>query len=275
MDETIMTYEDIDWLELWQNDRKQKSWNSKGAADWDKKAPSFAERNRESPYVALFLARMVNCSDKTVLDIGCGPGTLSLPLAKMAQSVTSIDYSKKMLELLREQADRNSLANITTLHCSWEDDWHELGIEQHDICIASRSMNVDDLPAAIDKLNSFSKKYVFITDRIAPSPFDPLAFEAIDRPFRSGPDYIYTLNMLYSKNIHPFVEILELDKEVHFKNRDEALQSYQWMFKDLTSDEIPKLEKYIESIILRENSNELILERKNPPKWAMIWWKKE
>jgi hypothetical protein len=135
-------------------------------------------------------------------------------------------------------------------------------------------MNVDDLSMAIDKLNTFSKKYVFITDRIAPSPFDPDAFEAIGRQFNSGPDYIFTLNFLYLKNIHANVEVLKLDEEVSFASMEEALQSYHWMIKDLTPNELRKLEKFIESRVISSTSDKIVLHRRHPPQWAMIWWKK-
>jgi SAM-dependent methyltransferase len=274
MQNSTTTYEDIDWLTLWQNSRKQRSWHSKGVKDWDQKASSFAERNRQSPYVALFLSRLPLSPEYTILDVGCGPGTLALPLAGHVREVTAVDYSQKMLNLLTEQAQLANISNIRPIHCAWEDDWNMHGIKPADIAIASRSMNVADPVRAIDKLNNYAEKYVFITDRIAPSPFDPDAFAAIGRRFESGPDYIYTLNFLYSKGIYPCVEILELDRDIHFQNHDEALQAYRWMFKDLTATEERKLAEFISSSCIKSSSTGVTLRRRHPPRWAMIWWKK-
>jgi SAM-dependent methyltransferase len=267
-------YNDLDWIQLWQNAREQKSWSSKGAADWDKKAASFAARNHQSPYVALFLSRLPLDKSHSVLDIGSGPGTLSLPLAELVNSVTAVDYSQGMLDILTSQANEKKLANIKSILGSWEDDWETLGIEPHDIAIASRSMNVADLIMAINKLNEYAKKYVFITDRIAPSPFDPAAFAAIGREFNSGPDYIYTINILYQLNIHPNVEILELERDICFQDMGEALDSYCWMFKDLTSTERALLEQYLQSRTVSSSSEQLVIRREFPPRWAMIWWRK-
>ncbi len=268
------TYNDLDWIQLWKNARDQKSWRSKGATDWDKKAASFAARNHHSPYVALFLSRLPLDKSYSVLDIGCGPGTLALPLTQHVGSVTAIDYSKGMIDILIEQAEKQNISNLTPYLGSWEDDWQTLGISPHDIAIASRSMNVDDLFMAINKINAYATKYVFLTDRIAPSPFDPAAFSAIGRNFSSGPDYIYTLNALYKLNIHPCVEILELERDIQFKNMEEALDSYSWMFKDLTSDEKNSLEKYLQTRTLSSSPEQLVIRREHPPRWAMIWWKK-
>ena len=268
------TYQDLDWMQLWRNDRNKRSWSSKGAADWDKKAPSFAERNNLSQYNSLFLSRLPLEPSYSVLDIGCGPGTLALPLARQAHSVTAIDYSEKMLEILQKCSVKEALDNITCIHCSWEDNWQDFNIEPADLVIASRSMNVDNLSMAIDKLNRYAKKYVFISDRIAPSPFDPDVFAAIGREFNSGPDYIYTLNLLYSKAIHPNVEILQLDKNQEFKDMDEALASYTWMIKEITQSELEKLKQFVHSRAVISEKNRVVITRRHPPRWALIWWKK-
>ncbi len=271
----ISTYGDINWNLLWQNGRKQKSWRSKGAEEWDKKAPAFAERTGHSPYIPLFLSRLPLEKSFSVLDVGSGPGTLALPLAEQVKEVTAIDYSERMLEILRSKAEAKNLTNIKCTHCSWESDWASFDIQPADIAIASRSMNVADLSGAIDKLNTYAKKYVFITDRIAPSPFDPEAFAAIGRNFDSGPDYIFTLNFLYTKGIHASVDILELDNFIEFNSMEEAIKSYVWMFKDITSTETQKLKKYINSKVIDPKSERLKLHLKYPPRWALIWWEKK
>jgi SAM-dependent methyltransferase len=269
------TYSDIDWMQLWKNDRAQRSWSSKGAADWDKKATSFAERNNQSPYNSLFLSRLPLEPSFSVLDVGSGPGTLALPLARLVRSVTAIDYSRKMLEALQGRMKNEGLSNITCAHCSWEDDWQQYQIEPADLVIASRSMNVAELSLAIDKLNDYAKKYVFISDRIAPSPFDPDVFAAIGREFNSGPDYIYTMNLLYSKAIHPNVEILELTRSIEFRDMDEAIESYNWMIKDISSSELKKLKQFVQSRAVMTEKDRVIISRRHPPRWALIWWKKQ
>ncbi len=274
-DSPLFTYEDIDWLKLWQNGRKQKSWDSKGAADWDKKACSFAERHNQSPYVSLFLSRLPLDSTFSVLDVGSGPGTLAIPLAQRTASVTALDYSQKMIEIMTSQAEDQGLTNLRGVQCSWEDDWEKQGIKPADLAIASRSMNLADLDMAIDKLEKYAKKYVFIADRIAPSPFDPDVFQAIGRDFNSGPDYIFTLNILYTKNIHPNVEILQLANTVTFADMNEALESYKWMIKEMNANELAKLEAFLESRIIVSNENGITVHRRHPPGWALIWWKKD
>lgn len=270
-----ITYDDLDWQTLWQNARKKKSWTAKGPADWDKKAASFAKRNSTSPFVDLVLQRIPLSNESTVLDAGSGPGTLSLPLAHKVKSVTAIDYSQGMLDVLKDLAKVQKRDNITTVLGSWEDDWQELNIKKHDICIASRSLSVNNLQEALAKLNELANNAVFVVDRINPTPFDHGAFEAINRPFRSGPDYIYTINTLYSMDIHPCVNIISLDREVRFSDMEAALESYRWMFKDLSAKEESELTSYILDNSSPEANGEILLKRSRPSRWALIWWKKE
>ncbi len=267
-------YNDIDWNLLWQNARKQKAWTSKTAADWDKKAPSFAKRNIDSPYADLFLSRLPLEKNFSVLDVGSGPGTLAFPLASRVQSVTALDYSPKMITILQDLMDRERCINVLPVLGSWEDDWEKLGLGTYDITIASRSMGVANLEEAIIKLNDHSRKFVFITDRISPTPFDPQAFKAIGRSFNSGPDYIYTINTLYTMGIYANIDVLQLAQDVTFSSMEEAFQSYNWMFNDLSSLEEKALLSYIKSITIGSSAKHLTLRKPHPPKWAMIWWEK-
>ena len=269
------TYTDIDWNMLWQNARKQKSWKDKNVEDWDRNAQAFAERNEDSPYASLILPRLPLNSSMSVLDVGAGPGTLALPLAERVAAVTAVDYSQQMLAHLARRAGEKKLTNIRTITCAWEDDWETLNVGRHDLAIASRSLGVDDLGAALRKLNDHAKQFVFITDRIAPTPFDPAAFKAIGRPFDSGPDYIYTVNILYGMGIHPCIEIIELEQDLLFADVEEALASYTWMFKDITPTELDRLRGYLVSRVLPSGKNRLLIRREFSPRWAIIWWKKQ
>ncbi|MBW6520103.1 MAG: class I SAM-dependent methyltransferase [Desulfoarculaceae bacterium] len=269
------TLADIDWNLLWQNARKQKSWSSKGPTDWDRRAESFASRNANSPYVTLLLERLPLTPDLTVLDMGSGPGTLSIPLAGLVRSVTAVDYSAGMLDALNRKVKEEDIENIRTIQGAWEDDWQQLDIGKHDIAIASRSLAVANLSLALEKLNAHAREYVFIADRISPTPFDPGAFAAIGRKFQSGPDYIYTVNTLYAMGIHPCVDILKLDRDYVFRDMEEALQSYVWMFKDLSAREREALTDYVSAKVIHVEGKQVTLRREHPPRWALIWWKKD
>ena len=271
----VSTYNDIDWHQLWQNARTEKSWKSKTADDWSNTAISFGQRVRKTPYIRQLLSLLDIDRDSTILDVGCGPGTLAIPLAGMVKAVTAIDYSDGMIAEVKREAKERNLDNINALNCSWEDNWDKKHISVHDIAIASRSMNITNLEEGIRKLDNHAAKQVIITDRIAPSPFDPDVFKALGRDFNSGPDYIYTVNTLYKLGIHPRIEHIELAAEVTYPDMDDALNSYLWMLKNVTKKEEKLLADFLTDRVVSKNNNQVVIKKRFPQKWAVISWKKQ
>ena len=267
-----MRYQDIDWDTMWRESRAHKSWKKKKSSDWDKRAAGFAERNLDSPFVAQFLAHLAVEPEWSVLDVGSGPGTLAIPLADQVRQVTALDYSASMLGELKKQAKAAGKDNITTVQASWTDDWQALAIPRHEVAIASRSLSVDDLQGALRKLNAWASKAVYVVDRVGAGPFDPDLFSAIGRDFEPGPDYIFTLNILYTLGIHARVDFISLDNRRTYSSREEALQSYRWMVDDLTALEEERLEKYVDAHLSQGGDGFWQLARQTPPRWALIWW---
>ena len=261
-----------DWNELWKQSRSEKSFQPKTVDDWDKKAPSFARRNSSSLYIEKFIELLDPDPSWSILDIASGPGTLAIPLAKKVKSVSALDFSPVMLQILEQRIKEEGITNITTHQLSWTDDWHKHGIETHDTVIASRALGVDDLRSALEKLNTFAARQVIVTDKVGHGPFDPDAFAAVGRELRSGPDYIYTLNLLYQMGINATVDFIELERYLPCKSFEEATDLYFWMFKDLDRDEKKRLKKYVQSITTSTENGTYSVLRKNIPTWAFIRW---
>ena len=269
-----MRYQDIDWNRMWRENRKRKSWKRKINKDWDKRAAGFAERNITSPYVDHFLNIIKPKPSWTVLDVGSGPGTLAIPLARNVKKITAIDFSADMLHELQKRAGQENIININTIQTAWEDDWQQAGIVPHEVTIASRSLSVDDLKAALTKLDEYATKAVFIGDRVGSGPFDPDVFQAVGREFNPGPDYIYTLNLLYQMGIHAHVDFITIDGSKTYSSPQKALESYTWMLDDLTPEEGLKLAAWLKERLVQIDESTWQLHRRHPAEWAVIWWHK-
>lgn len=100
-------------------------------------------------------------SDSTVLDIGCGPGTLSLPLSGKVKKVTAVDKSVHMLDILNEHITRELISNISVINGSWED-LPDRNIEKHDYVIGSYSLLSDDLKNMISVLDRLALKKAYM-----------------------------------------------------------------------------------------------------------------
>jgi SAM-dependent methyltransferase len=269
---TKMPFQNLDWNLLRQQADNRKTGPRKQAADWDDKAASFASRAVHTIYTERFLDLLAPEPQWSVLDIGCGPGTLALPLASRVSRVTALDFSANMLKILRQRAAEQDLHNISTCQLSWEDDWSAQNIKAHDVAIASRSLAVADLKTALTRLNNFAEKRVCITDRVKSGPKDPDAFAAVGRELNNGPDYIYTINLLYQMGIQASIEFIPLEETLTYSSFAEALAAYTWMFHGLSETETRRLEHYVRSISNTGKDGSVSVHRRQVPTWAFISW---
>jgi SAM-dependent methyltransferase len=99
------------------NAAQRRYWNTVAGPRWVA-SPGFRERrNQES--LALLLARMGLTGGESVLEIGCGTGALTVPLAAAVGEqgrVVAVDISEPMLGAARQRVGEGGLRNVTLLH---------------------------------------------------------------------------------------------------------------------------------------------------------------
>lgn len=267
------TFQDINWDILRKTALSSGKKKRKTSRDWDKKAAGFAQRTASSLYTELFIGLLRPKASWNILDVGCGPGTLALPLSEQVHTVSALDYSQGMLDILTQKTKKQRIKNISTYRLAWEDDWELLNIKKHDVAVASRSLAVENLRPALEKLNHYATELVCLTDKVGSGPHDPQAFAAIGRNLQSGPDYIYTVNLLYSMGIHASVNFIPLEETLTFSDMNEALANFSWMFQDLSEHEEKLLAKYVASMVIGMENDKITLKRPYVPTWAFISWK--
>jgi len=95
------------------NAAQRRYWNTVAGPRWVA-APGFRERrNQES--IALLLAHLGLSGGESVLEIGCGTGALTLPLAAAVGEhgrVVAVDISEPMLGLARQRVGERGLNNV-------------------------------------------------------------------------------------------------------------------------------------------------------------------
>ncbi|UKL14293.1 class I SAM-dependent methyltransferase [Dissulfurimicrobium hydrothermale] len=263
----------IDWSRLWKEARAREK-RRKGPDVWDRRAPSFAKHASKSPYVREFIRILSPEPSWSVLDVGSGPGTLAIPLADKVREITAIDFSGAMIELLKKECACRGIKNITAVKASWEDDWNAVGIWPHDVAIASRSIVVDDLEAALLKLDGIARKQVYISAPVGDGPMDRRLFEAVGRDFPERPDYIYVYNLLHQLGILADVTFITLRDKKTYDSFGEAFESNKWMFDNITPEEEERLENYLKDHLAPEGGG-LSMSYERLVRWAVISWKKQ
>src|SRR5271157_392311 len=98
------------------NAAQRRYWNTVAGPRWVA-SPGFRERrNQES--LALLLARLGLTGGESVLEIGCGTGAVTLPLATAVGErgrVVAVDISEPMLGVARQRIAESGMHNVTLL----------------------------------------------------------------------------------------------------------------------------------------------------------------
>ncbi len=174
------------------------------------------------PSPRLTASRIPRGADDRVMDIGCSPGTLAIPLAKIVESVTTVDMSPNMLKVLRERASAENLSNITCVNKQWRDVVVGSDIDRsYDAVMASNSFSllaaketkcgdrtcVDwDVIDAVKKMNAVGRE-VYVTMPLGESaPFR--IYDAIGIPCHPPPNHVITYNVISETGVLPDIDLL-------------------------------------------------------------------
>lgn len=151
---------ELDWTKFWIEKLKNKKDRGK---DWNKSAETFHKKAKRDDYHDLLFSKLIISKEDSVLDLGCGEGSITILLSKIAKNVTGIDSAEKMLELLNKRAKEQNITNINTIEESIE----EISLEKlgnYDVVLASRSLNnIIPIKKVLCEINKIANKYVFIS----------------------------------------------------------------------------------------------------------------
>lgn len=260
-----MFLEPIDFASMYKQHKSTTVFSGKNSNDWDDKSKEMAPRMQKSQYVEDFISRMDISEDDIILDIGCGPGTLAIPLAKKVKHIIAIDFSIQMLNELKEYASREGITNITTYHIGWDDDWSEL--PKVDIAIASRSVEVQDIEIALAKMSHQARKACYLTYKTGGSFVDMEILDYIDKKIITKPDFWYIPLILYKNGYLPKIDyIVTKESSVKYTSVDEFVSSLIWSLGGLDQKQQMLSREYYELFIQKDQN--LI----KPSYWAFISW---
>lgn len=181
--------------------------------------------------------------DAKVLDIGCGPGSLSLPLTRAGADVTALDISTGMLNPLHETAELEGLT-IDLVRCSWwSADIDDLGFrEKFDLVIASMMPGIRDVET-FDQRIACSEEFCYYSgfvkwgmDRAHREIYKKILKEEIDN---RGPGMLYPFVYLYIKGHRPLIRFTHSIREIEQDWADAAERAIDFLGsrRDLSDDE--------------------------------------
>jgi 16S rRNA G527 N7-methylase RsmG len=276
--------DDLDWNEIWKERQKRHdssklfsdpshNWNKKGNAE----RYDASSRSEYDDRVKTTIAGLAINENSRLLDIGAGPGTLAIPLARIVTEVTAIEPGAGMVSVLNEHARKENLTNITSIQKRWEDvDINQDLHGNYDVVIASLSLTMEDIRQSLQKMNAVSGDFVYLF-WFVDMPFWEKMYADLWEPlhrsrYYSGPKTDCLFNVLYQMGIFANVQTLPLRKEYRFDSRREMIAFFKKRFNAKTPEQAKIVTDYIGSMI-RMEGNEVVISGSST--FAKIWWRKQ
>lgn len=270
----VLYYDD-----LW---RPKKSGQNTSQQFWDSRADHFCTNaycksaaERVSKLIAMLTEKGMLTKNSSVLDIGCGPGTYAVEIAKRAKEVVGIDISPKMLEYAEKNRKNEKLENLKFMKLDWEqvllEEWNwemRFDLAFASMCPAINSKN------ALEKMIRTSRGYCFMSTfaRREESIRDRLAEELIPNwDLKNQGNGVYCcFNILWLMGYYPEITYVDSCWENKFSFR-EAVE-YYCNALPIPGGTSKAQREFIENYLKTLDEGGLITE-KVKMKFAWIYWK--
>lgn len=275
-----MRLQDIDWTQTYRSCRRSFDGTVPGSdearSNWDAKAPKFAHKPKRSDYIHQLISLLDLEAGDTIFDMGCGSGTLAIPLAEKGHEIVAVDFSHGMLdELVRTATERGVADRIEVFQRSWQEEWGGLPIA--DVAVSSRSFLTDDLADGIVKLESKARKHVVLTCGAGDLPYkDARLLKALGREeiaLMLPTELLSIVGYLMMKGRLPRVDYIEYPGVWSRHSRAGLVEDTRAVYAPFTPSEERILEEYLnEHIVYNEDCNRWSLDYARCDRWAVISW---
>jgi SAM-dependent methyltransferase len=276
MEDTI-----VDWNDVWKK-QMTKNADSNPANDyaslWKNKlnARVFWEitMQNDKDRIEKTLASLPIDAKSKVLDIGCGPGALSLRISEKASHVTAVEPSTEMIGILQDNIRKNEIDNIDCINKRWEDVDVQTDLNgPYDVVFASYSLGMMDMEESIRKMMSCSSDYVYlfwIAGRNLWDIYCPGIWSSLhNKEYHPMPKFNVLYNILYQMGIYPNVKVSRLNYVNRFSSFDEAVNYCIPIYRISNSGQEEQLRDYL-SRILRKDDDSFFLEAQT--NHVEVWW---
>ncbi len=274
---------DIDWNEIWKSKIKINRESSPGrdcARIWEtrKKALEFWDMcQKERSRIDKTVWETEITPQSHVLDIGAGPGTLAIPFAQKAAYVTAVEPAEGMCSVMKEKMSEFSVSNIGVVQKRWEDvDVGEDLVPPYDVVIASFSLGMADIRAAIEKMIEASSKYIYLYHFAGLTSWDrqwqDIWPSLHGRAYQPGPKCDVLYNILYQMGIYPHVRTFRLEHNQQYTSLDEAVEALSPQAQVKTEEQKAVLREHLKDMLIEENGALMLPGSSTRVK---MWWAKQ
>ncbi|RLB94928.1 MAG: class I SAM-dependent methyltransferase [Deltaproteobacteria bacterium] len=247
----------ISWQDVWEkmrNDRVGRRPRVTYDQDFQRKSTKdFSNRCKWNDYelgrkVVNVLGNILK-DDFEVLEIGPGPGTLTIPLSEKVRKIACIEASKANLEILKENLEEKGIKNIELINEYWE----KAKIKNSfDLVVCSHFLwMVKDLEKHLEKMEEFSDRYCAIVqpcgrDEVVKKAFEEICKERYMGQFEPDADYFaYVILREWSRLVDTC--FLEYSFELKLEEAVRYVASFLGKFIEVNGGVADKIEEFLTS----------------------------
>ncbi len=264
----------------------EKTWNESSKEDlyesqkfWDLRAEEFNnminKQEEKFELVQYLLSKDAINRGYDVLDIGCGAGKYILEFAKIANDVTGIDISSKMISYAEQNVKNMNLSNANFKVIPWQDinlDAYRWS-KKFDLVFASMSPAINS-KETLTKMIEASKKYCFMSGFVYRR--DKIKDELVKRIIGKNENKIFqkniycSFNALWNMGIYPEITYKDVvwNKKISV---EQAVEMYTILLQKNNKEDKsikPKIKSYLQEI-----SSDGEVEESIEAKIAWMFWK--
>lgn len=263
--------ETINWDAIWDRQWELTSFKGDGVDFWDTRAQLFERGPDADDYVAQFVSRLSLSPELSVLDVGCGIGTVTMALARQVRCVTALDWSPRMLEAVARRVAEQQLEHVRTVRLDWPQVQVGRDIELHDVVLASRSLPMGNLRGALQRLDQAALQACYLTWIVDGNALDAAVCRLLGREYHAFPAYTIIYNMLYEMGICAQVDIFRVAEKRVYASLDELVTHLIRAHRVTAQEDTAALRKLVSQYVSSEDST---VSRTMSTRWALIHWRK-
>lgn len=265
----------MNWQEVWEENRKQRmrplrisydpEFQAKFANDYSEMAKY---NNYEYGRKAIEALNEIRDKDFEVLEIGAGPGTLTIPLAKKVKKVVAVESSETAVKYLGKNMKESRVENVEIMNKNWLEVEDQELEDRFDLAVCSHFLwQVKDLENHLKKMEDASNKYCAVIqpagrDRMVKEMWTKITGDGYKGEFDPDADYFaYLILRQWGRLVN--VRIMNYSVERNFEQEMRYIASFigKYVVVDTHIKEI--IEQYVSGNGLRKEKHSAVV----------LWWR--
>ncbi|HWQ66478.1 MAG TPA: methyltransferase domain-containing protein [Methanospirillum sp.] len=256
------SYQNVHWSQRWNDDQSAIRFNKH----------VIGMRNHSQNLVDGLLIN----PNYHILEIGPGTGPLTIPLSSRVEHITAIEPSPYMIKVLKENLDEHHIQDVSIIQKRWEDIDPQLDLYgPYDLVLASHSLGMDNLKAAIQKMDDVSSGYVclfwFFNSSFLKSAYITLWPSLHGKEYNPLPKSDVIYQILLQMGIHPEFKPYVTENQYRYSSIEEAISDFSINFGFFNRSPPHILEEFIRENSFTKNDDVHIA---GTSMNAKIWWHK-